>query len=100
MGIKRFEARRPIRSIGNCRRPASRLSDDPELAVLKIARVRYQIFRDRFGRAPRPDEPLFFDSKHREPVIAGETEMFSQIMDAAIATRSDCKSVMKYLGLD
>jgi hypothetical protein len=100
MRIKQYEARRPMRSMDNCRRIGSRQSDDIGTAMLKIARMRYQIFRDRFGRDPGPDEPLFFDSSQSEPVVAGATEMSAQIMDAAVATRSDYMSVMKYLGLD
>jgi hypothetical protein len=69
------------------------------MAMLKIARLRYQIFRDRFGRDPGPDDPLFFDSRRNEPVVAEANEMCSQIMDAAAATRSDYMSVMKFLGL-
>ena len=98
MRIKQFEARRPMRLMDNCRRIGSRHSDDIGMAMLKIARMRYQIFRERFGRDPGPDEPLFFDSKHIS-VVAGATEMCSQIMDAAAATRSDYLSVMKFLGL-
>ena len=67
--------------------------------MLKIARLRYHLFRDRFGRDPGPDDPLFFDSRLSEPVVAGASEMCSQIMDAAVATRSDYMSVMKFLGL-
>jgi hypothetical protein len=67
--------------------------------MLKIARMRYRIFRDRFGRDPGPDDPLFFDSMNDRPVVASEAEMSLQVMDAAVATRSDYLSVMKFLGL-
>jgi len=89
-----------MRLMGNGRRLGSRQSDDIGMAMLKIARMRYQIFRDQFGRDPGPDEPLFFDSMQSEPVVAGTTEMSSQVMDAAMATRSDYLSVMKFLGLE
>jgi hypothetical protein len=84
----------------SCRRVASRYSDDIGIAMLKIARVRYQIFRTRFGRDPGPDDPLFFASMQDQPIVAGQAEMWSQVMDAAVATRSDCLSVMRFLGLD
>ena len=84
--------------MGTGRRAASRYSDDIGIAMLKIARVRYQIFR-RFGRDPGPDDPLFFASSNDQPVVAGHAEMWSQVMDAAVATRSDCLSVMRFLGL-
>ena len=99
MRMKQFQARRPVRSMGSCRRVGSRYGEDIGMAMLKIARVRYQIFRNRFGRNPGPDDPLFFDSMKDQPVVAGEAEMFSQVMDAAVATRSDYLSVMKFLGL-
>jgi hypothetical protein len=99
MRMKQSHARRPMRAMGSCRRVGSRYGDDIGNAMLKIARVRYQIFRTRFGRDPGPDDPLFFDSMKDQPVVAGEAEMFSQVMDAAVATRSDCSFVMKFLGL-
>lgn len=99
MRFKQFDARRPIRLMDSGRRIGSRHGNDIGMVMLKIARMRYQIFRDRFGREPGPDEPLFFDSKQCEPVLAGATEMCSQIRDAATATRSDYLSVMKFLGL-
>jgi len=99
MRTRQFEARRAGRVMGSCRRIGSRHGDDIGMAMLKIARMRYQIFRDRFGRDPGPDDPLFFDSQRSEPVVAGANEMCSQIMDAAAATRSDYLSVMKFLGL-
>jgi hypothetical protein len=85
--------------MGVCRRDGSRYSDDIGVAMLKIARVRYEIFRSRFGRDPGPDDPLFFDSMRDQPVVANEAEMCSQVMDAATVTRSDYLSVMKFLGL-
>ncbi len=66
--------------------------------MLKIVRMRYKIFRSRFGRDPGPDDPLFFDSNHDQPVSAGNAEVWSQVMDAAAVTRSDCTSVMRFLG--
>lgn len=85
--------------MGTGHRAGSRYGDDIGVAMLKIARVRYQIFRTRFGRDPGPDDPLFFDSMRDQPVVANEAEMFAQVMDAAVATRSDYLSVMKFLGL-
>lgn len=70
------------------------------MAMLKIARLRYKIFRAKFGRDPPPDDPLFFDSTSDPPIIAGIAEMCAQLMDAALATRSDYTTVMKFLGLD
>lgn len=66
---------------------------------MRIAKLRYEMFRDRFGRDPYPDEPLFFDPANDIPVVAEVAEMWAQVMDAAMATRTDALSVMKYLGL-
>jgi hypothetical protein len=66
---------------------------------MRIAKLRYEIFRARFGRDPLPDEPLFFDPCNDIPVVAEVSQMWTQVMDAAIATRADALSVMKYLGL-
>lgn len=99
MRMKQSHARRPMRLMGISRRDGSRHGDDIGTAMLKIARVRYEIFRARFGRDPGPDDPLFFNSTKDHPEVAGENEMFSQVMDAAVATRSDYFSVMKFLGL-
>jgi hypothetical protein len=99
MRMKQYQARRPMRSMESCRRIGSRYSDDISMAMLKIARVRYEIFRSKFGRDPGPDDPLFFDSMRDQPVVASAAEIRSQVMDAAVATRSDYLSVMKFLGL-
>jgi len=99
MGMKHYQARRPVRAMEAGRRLGSRYSDDIGIAMLKIARVRYDIFRIKFGRDPGPDDPLFFDSMRDQPVVAGADEMWAQVMDAAVATRSDYMSVMKFLGL-
>jgi hypothetical protein len=67
--------------------------------MLKIACLRYKIFRAKFGREPGPNDPLFFDSTKDQPLAAGFVEMCAQVRDAAAATRSDCATVMKFLGL-
>jgi hypothetical protein len=60
MPMKRFQTRRSARSVGSCQRAASRYSDDIANAMLKIACLRYKIFRAKFGREPGPDDPPFF----------------------------------------
>ena len=99
MRARRFQFRPPMRSVDGRRRAGSRVRYDVGVAILKIMRMRCQVFRSRFGRDPGPDDPLFFDSKHDRPVIALEAEVWSQVMDAAAATRCDFTSVMKFLGL-
>lgn len=95
----RLEHRGPAHATGRLYRSSRRQTTDVGNAILRIARLRYEIFRERFGRDPEPDEPLFFDVSHGRPVIANETEMFRQVSDAASATRADFLSVAKFLGL-
>lgn len=101
MAIRRakIEHRGPAHATGRLFRSPRRQTTDVGSAILRIARLRYQIFRERFGRDPGPDDPLFFDVSQGRPVIANETEMFRQVSDAAFATRSDFLSVVKFLGL-
>ncbi len=68
--------------------------------MLKIASVRFQAFRDRFGRDPYPDEPLFFDPGMDHPVAPGSAVMRTQLLAAASATRSDQATLLKYFGLE
>ncbi|HVC43462.1 MAG TPA: hypothetical protein VND20_01485 [Candidatus Binataceae bacterium] len=85
--------------MGKRSRHGARRSSDIGAAVLKIARLRYRLFHEKFGRDPGPDEPLFFDSSKGEPIVASADEMWRQVFDAAAATRTDFLSVMKFLGL-
>jgi hypothetical protein len=100
MRARCFEDRGPMRLMDHSQRFGShQSSDDIGMAMLKIAHMRYQMFRARFGRDPEPHEPLFFDPEESVPVVAEADEMHVQIMAAAAATRSDYQSVMRYLGL-
>jgi hypothetical protein len=92
-------SRNSSRAIGERWRTGARRSSDVAAAVMRISRLRYQIFRARFGRDPYPDEPLFFDPSNDVPVVAEVSQMWTQVMDAAVATRTDALSVMKFLGL-
>jgi hypothetical protein len=94
-----IECRGSRRTVSRRYRTGARRSSDLSAAVMRIARLRYEIFRDRFGRDPYPDEPLFFDPSSDVPVVAEVSQMWTQVMDAAVATRSDALSVMKFMGL-
>jgi hypothetical protein len=94
------EKRSLHRVAGISRRPGNCHQTTIEDELLKIASVRYQAFRDRFGRDPFPDEPLFFDPNLDQPVAPESVEMRSQILAAASATRSDRDSLLKYFGLE
>jgi hypothetical protein len=93
------EGRGSRRTIDHRFRVGARRSSNLSAAVMRIARLRYEMFRDRFGRDPYPDEPLFFDPSNDTPVVAEVSQMWTQVLDAAVATRTDALSVMKFLGL-
>ncbi len=67
-----------------------------EMAVLRIARVLYSTFVNRFGRDPEPDEPLLFDPRQGHPVNANRSDTLNQIMTAAKAARVDLKSILPF----
>src|SRR5277367_5452959 len=92
-------SRSSTRVIGERWRTGARHSGDVAAALLRISKLRFQLFRARFGRDPYPDEPLFFDPSNDVPVVAEVSQMWTQVMDAAVATRTDALSVMKFLGL-
>ena len=69
-------------------------------ALLEIARVRYQAFRDRFGRDPEPDEPLLFDPCEDQPIAANPADQVLQVVSAAMLCNVDAEMVLSYLGFD
>jgi hypothetical protein len=94
-----IQSRGSMHVMGKRSRRGARRSSDIGAAMLKIARLRYQLFHEKFGRDPGPDDPLFFDPSKSDPMVAGVDEMCRQVFDAAAATRTDFLSVMKFLGL-
>ncbi|MGH7001797.1 MAG: hypothetical protein ACREEA_09860 [Stellaceae bacterium] len=67
-------------------------------ALLEIARVRYEAFRERFGRDPEPDEPLLFDPCEDKPVAANPSDQLLQVVSAAMLCNVDADTVLGYLG--
>jgi hypothetical protein len=67
-------------------------------ALIAVVRLRYQAFLIRFGRDPRPDEPLLFDPKQDEPTAANADEQFLQIKDAADVANVDAILLLNCLG--
>ena len=57
-----------------------------ESVLLSVASIRFEAFRDRFGREPLPDEPLFFDPDADSPVQASPVQVRAQIADACRET--------------
>jgi len=78
------------------RRP--RVSDPSVIALLEIAKVRFALFRERFGRDPGPDEPLLFDPNQEEPTAATRADSRVQLLSAAIASEVDANAVLGLLG--
>ena len=95
-----LQERRNVRRADHGRRPGNCGQGDIEGELLKIASVRFQAFRDHFGRDPFPDEPLFFDPSAEQPTASASAVMRTQLLAAASATRSDRASLLRYFGLD
>ena len=79
-----------------------RTSGDSLLAatMFEITRVRFEAFRDRFGRDPKPNEPLLFDPACEEPTLASSSQQALQVLSAAIVARVDGSPMLAYLGLE
>jgi hypothetical protein len=67
-------------------------------ALLEVAKVRFALFRERFGRDPEPDEPLLFDPEKAEPTAASQADSLVQLVSAAIASDVDAGPVLSLLG--
>jgi len=78
--------------VSDCRRGL--FEEQTAIAMLKVFRMRYNAFRERFGRDPEPDEPLFFDPAQEQPVVAEPPVIRSQVMAAALAARVDPHPVL------
>ena len=76
------------------RREEMMLQDHAAVAMLKVFRVRFQAFRNHFGRDPEPDEPLFFDPHKRRPVAPPPSVIRHQVMAAASTARVDGRIVL------
>jgi hypothetical protein len=67
-------------------------------ALIEIAKVRYEAFRERFGRDPGPDEPLLFDPTADQPTAANSSDRVLQVVSAAMLCNIDAEKVLDYLG--
>jgi hypothetical protein len=76
------------------------ISDPLMAALLQIARVRFALFRERFGRDPGPDDPLLFDPDQGEPIAATEADGWLQVVSAAMANNVDASAVLALLGFE
>ena len=78
--------------------PKSSISNPLVTALMEIARVRFQLFRERFGREPGPDEPLLFDPDQGGPTAATQADRIVQVVSAAMASKVDANAVLGLLG--
>jgi hypothetical protein len=74
------------------------VSDPLVAALLEIAKVRFALFRERFGRDPGPDEPLLFDPDQEKPTASTRADSRVQVVSAAIASDVDASAVLGLLG--
>ena len=81
--------------ISDCRRGL--FEERRAIAMLKVFRMRYQAFCERFGRHPEPDEPLFFDPAQEQPVAPEPAVIRSQVKAAALAARVDPELVLDFV---
>ena len=73
---------------------------NPSIALLEVARVRFALFRERFGRDPGPDEPLLFDPEKGKPTASNSAMSRVQVLSAALASEVDAGVVLRLLGLN
>lgn len=71
----------------------------PRHALLQIIRVRFRAFEARFGRLPKPDEPIFFDELVGRPLKASLPQAQAQLEQGAREARVDIHPVLRFLGL-
>jgi hypothetical protein len=74
------------------------MSDPLIAALLEVAKVRFALFREQFGRDPGPDEPLLFDPDQKEPTVATHADGRVQVISAAVASDVDVSAVLTLLG--
>ncbi len=79
---------------------APQISDPLLATLLEIAKVRFALFRERFGRDPGLDEPLLFDPDKEEPTAASPADGRVQVVSAAMASEVDAGAVLGLLGYE
>lgn len=70
-----------------------------EHALIKVAIYRFGMFREKFGRDPGPNEPLFFDPSSDHPVEAADVELRCQVVETARSAGVDPDMVLRFLKL-
>jgi len=49
---------------------------------MRVATIRFEAFRERFGREPLPEEPLFFNPEADSPMGANPSQLSAQLAEA------------------
>jgi hypothetical protein len=68
-------------------------------SLLGVIRQRFEAFRQKFGRPPGPQDPLFFDPRADLPVLADREVIREQLLAAASAIGLDGNRVLERLGM-
>jgi len=64
--------------------------------VEKVIEEQIQFFRDKFGREPGPDDPLFFDPDADTPQLIADEKIRKGIIDAMVAAGIDPSFIYAY----
>jgi len=82
-------------------RHANRTADFlAEYSLLRIVQIRFRDFEAKFGRSPRPDDPIFFDDSLDRPAKATTSQLRAQLEQAAREVGVRVDPVLCLLGLD
>ncbi len=67
--------------------------------LLEIVRLRFRAFEAKFGRLPKPDEPLFFDESKNDPIKASLSDTRAQLAESARVAGIKLDPILRFLGL-
>jgi hypothetical protein len=80
---------------------STKSNPDPLIAaLLEVAKVRFELFRERFGRDPGLDDPLLFDPEKVEPTASTQADGRVQVVSAAMASDVDASAILGLLGFN
>jgi hypothetical protein len=88
----------------SCARRSNRVSCKvgvacPKCSFFEVIRLRFRAFREKFGRDPGPNEPLFFEPNRDRPVQVDTAQAIEQIEAAAGTLKIDSEPVLDFLKL-
>jgi hypothetical protein len=80
-------------------RKARQAHQAAKIALLRILQVRFRAFERKFGRLPKPDEPVFFEESCENPVKADIAKARAQLAEGAREAGVELDPVLRFLGL-